>query len=68
MKIADVELSGSWEKTLADVSEGKQNAGTFMTMIEIFTRQVTEEILSLNRTKDFTLRLDHSKPGQKEKR
>jgi DNA topoisomerase-3 len=67
MKIADIELSGSWEKTLADVSKGKQNADTFMTMIEIFTRQVTEEILSLNRTKDFTLRLDRSKPGRRKK-
>jgi DNA topoisomerase-3 len=66
-KIADVELSGGWEKSRADVSKGKQNADTFMTMIEIFTRQVTEEILSLNRTKDFTLRLDRSKPGRRKK-
>jgi DNA topoisomerase-3 len=62
MKIAGAELSGSWEKMLADVGKGKQSADTFMTMIEIFTGQVTEEILSLNRTKDFTLRLDRSKP------
>jgi DNA topoisomerase-3 len=56
MKIADAGLSGSWEKTLADIGEGKQTAGTFITLIETFTRQVTDEILSLNRTKDFTVR------------
>jgi DNA topoisomerase-3 len=67
MKIADVELSGSWEKMLADVGKGKQNADTFMTMTEIYTKQVTEEILSLNRTKDFTLRLDRSKSDRKKK-
>jgi DNA topoisomerase-3 len=67
MKIADAELSGSWEKTLANIRDGKQNPDTFMTMIEIFTGQVTEEILSLNRTKGFTLRLDRSKPSRKKK-
>ena len=51
MRIADPQLAGSWEKTLADVREGRQNADTFMTMIKIYTRQVTDEILSLNRTK-----------------
>jgi DNA topoisomerase-3 len=62
MKIADVELAGSWEKTLADVGKGKQNAETFITMIEIFTGQVTKELLSLNRTKGFI-----HKPSDKKK-
>ena len=50
MRIADVELTGSWEKSLYDISEGKQSPETFMKAIEVFTRQVTEEILSI----DFT--------------
>jgi DNA topoisomerase-3 len=58
MKIADAELSGSWERMLIDVGKGKQSADTFMTVIEIFTGQVTKEILSLNRTKGFTIRLN----------
>jgi len=48
MRIADVELTGNWEKTLIDISRGEQNPETFMKMIEIFTRQVTEEILSIH--------------------
>jgi DNA topoisomerase-3 len=67
MKIADIELAGGWEKTLTNIREGKQNAGTFMTVIEIFTGQVTEEILSLNPTRDFKFRIDRSKPGRKKK-
>jgi len=50
MRIADVELTGNWEKSLNDISEGKQSPETFMKAIEAFTHQVTEEILSI----DFT--------------
>ena len=48
MRIADVELTGNWEKSLADISRGEQSPETFMKSIEIFIKQVTEEILSLN--------------------
>jgi DNA topoisomerase-3 len=65
MRIADPEMAGGWEKTLTGISRGKQNADTFITTFKIFTKQVTEEILSLNRTKDFKLRLGCSKPCRK---
>jgi len=48
MRIADVELTGSWEKALADISRGEQSPETFMKMIEIYASQVTEEILSIH--------------------
>jgi DNA topoisomerase-3 len=67
MQIADTGQAGGWERMLADVGRGEQNADTFMTAFKIFTGQVTEEILSLNRTKDFTLRGERSKPGRKKK-
>jgi DNA topoisomerase-3 len=46
-KIADMKSTCSWERMLSDVACGKQDAETFMTAFKIFTRQVTEEILSL---------------------
>jgi DNA topoisomerase-3 len=47
-RIAAPELSSGWGRALSDVARGKQDAATFMTAFQIFTRQVTEEILSLN--------------------
>jgi len=47
MRIADVELTGNWEKVLADISRGEQNPETFLKAIEIYARQVTDEILSI---------------------
>jgi DNA topoisomerase-3 len=47
MRIADMQQAGGWERMLADVREGSQEAGVFMTAFKIFTRQVTEEILSI---------------------
>ncbi|MDR1865549.1 MAG: DNA topoisomerase III [Bacteroidales bacterium] len=66
--VADMEMAGSWEKTLTDISRGEQSAETFIRMIEIFTKQVTNEILSLNLTKDFTIKLDRPEPGRREKK
>jgi DNA topoisomerase-3 len=51
MRIADTQQAGGWERMLADVRGGSQEAGTFMTSFKIFTGQLTEEILSLSRTK-----------------
>jgi DNA topoisomerase-3 len=50
MRIADMELAGSWEKMLSDIRRGEQNADTFMTKFEIFTKQVTAEILNIQKT------------------
>ncbi len=48
LRIADVELTGSWEKSLADIECGAMSAETFMKTIEVYTRQITEEVLSLD--------------------
>ena len=48
MQIADVEMTGNWEKSLLDISRGEYNPQTFLKDIEIHTRQVTEEILSID--------------------
>jgi len=47
MRIADVELTGNWEKTFADMEKNKVSPDTFMKAIEIYTRQITEEVLCL---------------------
>lgn len=47
MRIANVELTGSCEKSLADIEQGVQPAETFDRAIEVYTRQVTSELLSL---------------------
>jgi DNA topoisomerase-3 len=49
MRIADVGMAGSYEKMLSDVSRGEQNAGTFMRVFEIFTKQVTKEIIGIKK-------------------
>ncbi len=49
MRIADVEIAGSWEDMLTEVSFGKQNADTFMRKFEIFTGQVTKEISGIQK-------------------
>jgi DNA topoisomerase-3 len=48
LRIADVELTGTWEKSLADIERGDMSPETFMTAIGIYTKQVTEEVLSLD--------------------
>lgn len=47
MRIADVEMTGNWEKTLSDIEHWAASPETFMTAIGIYTRQVTQEVLSL---------------------
>jgi DNA topoisomerase-3 len=47
MRIADVELTGNWEKTFAGMERNEVSPETFMKAIEIHTRQITEEVLSL---------------------
>lgn len=48
MRIADPQLTGDWEKTLADIEAGKMAPDSFLEAIKIYTRQVTREILSLD--------------------
>jgi DNA topoisomerase-3 len=44
-RIADVALTGSWENTLAQIERGETAPGTFRQAIEIYTRQITAELL-----------------------
>ncbi|EGK04437.1 DNA topoisomerase III [Dysgonomonas mossii] len=48
MKIADVEMTGMWEETLAKIERGEFDADTFMKSIGVYTSQVTGELLSSN--------------------
>jgi DNA topoisomerase-3 len=47
MRIADAEMTGSWEKMLSGIERKTVSPDTFMKAIEVYTRQVTTEILSL---------------------
>lgn len=47
MRVADVEMTGSWEKTFLDIESGAASPDTFMKAIGIYARQVTQEVLSL---------------------
>ena len=57
-KIADAEMTGSWEKALADIETGKMNAETFHKGIEIYTRQICKELLSLSFSNNSTNLMD----------
>ena len=48
MRVADVELTGSWEKALAQVEGHTLDTETFMQSIRDYTRKATEEILRLD--------------------
>lgn len=54
-KISDAEMTGSWEKALTDIEAGKMNAETFHKGIEIYTRQICQDLLE---QKEF---IDHYK-------
>ena len=44
-RIADVSLTGSWENMLAQIERGETSSDTFRQAIEIYTRQITTELL-----------------------
>jgi DNA topoisomerase-3 len=44
-RIADVALTGSWENTLAQIERGETAPDTFRQAIEIYTRQITTELM-----------------------
>jgi DNA topoisomerase-3 len=44
-RIADVALTGSWENTLAQIERGEMQPETFKKTIEIYTGQITAELL-----------------------
>ena len=47
MQVANVELTGSWEKTLLQIEQHTLATRSFMHTIESFTSQVTREVLGL---------------------
>ena len=47
MQVANVELTGSWEKTLFQIEQHTLETRSFMHSIESFTSQVTREVLGL---------------------
>ena len=44
-KIADVGMTGEWEKALNKIAAGEMDAGTFHKGIEVYTSQITAELL-----------------------
>jgi DNA topoisomerase-3 len=46
-RIADVAMTGSWENTLAQIERGEMQPETFKKAIEVYTRQVTSELLEI---------------------
>lgn len=47
-KISDAEMTGNWEKALTDIEVGKMNAETFHKSIEVYTRQICNELLCVS--------------------
>jgi DNA topoisomerase-3 len=44
-RIADVAMTGSWENALAQIERGEMQPETFSKAIEVYTRQITAELL-----------------------
>ena len=61
MQVANVDLTGSWEKTLLQIEQHTLETSSFMHSIESFTSQVTREVLALK----FAPRKEHSMPCPK---
>ena len=49
MRIADVAMTGEWEKELARIERGELSADTFRKEIEAYTREITSELLSCDK-------------------
>ena len=49
MRIADVAMTGEWEKELARIERGELSADTFRKEIEAYTREITSELISCDK-------------------
>lgn len=49
MRIADVAMTGEWEKELARIERGEVSADAFRKEIEAYTREITSELLSCDK-------------------
>lgn len=47
-RISDVEMTGYWEDAFLKIERGEQQADNFTKGIEVYTRQITEELLNLD--------------------
>ena len=47
MRVADVEMTGNWEKTLSDIEHRAIAPDSFMKAIEVYTKQVAKEVISI---------------------
>ena len=47
-RIADVEMTGYWEDAFLKIERGEQQADNFTKGIEVYTHQITEELLNLD--------------------
>lgn len=47
-RIADVSMTGAWEKALSDIESGEMDHNTFDKSIAIYTKQITDELLKLD--------------------
>lgn len=45
-RIADAAMTGNWESTLSKIESGDMDTNTFRQAIEIYTRQITTELLN----------------------
>ena len=45
-RIADVAMTGNWENALAKIELGEMNTNTFRQATEVYTRQITTELLN----------------------
>jgi len=52
-RIADVAMTGGWENALLQIERGDMQPETFHNAIEIFTRQITSELLNIPITHSF---------------
>jgi DNA topoisomerase-3 len=50
-KLTSPELTGDWERKLADIEHGRGDRGAFMSEIETFARETVEQIAALDREK-----------------
>lgn len=46
MRISDIAMTGEWESTLSRIESAEMNPETFHSAISIYTRQITQELLS----------------------
>ena len=49
MRIADVAMTGEWEKELARIERGELHADTFRKEIEAYTKEIASELLSCDK-------------------